>query len=656
MRVLRFAVFAAAVALPGRVHSATYPPPVEGDFVLRDFRFASGESLPELRIHYRTLGTPSRDAAGVVRNAVLVLHGTGGSGAGFLSENFAGRLFGAGQPLDAARHFIVLPDGIGHGRSSKPSDGLRMRFPRYNYDDMLRAQHRLLREGLGVDHLFLVMGTSMGGMHTWVWGETYPDFMDGLVPLAAVPTQIAGRNRILRKMILDAIREDPEWKGGEYREQPRRGLSAAMNILMLMTSSPLQWHKAAPTRDQADAYLASFLKRRLETTDANDTLYHFDASRDYDPSKDLEKIQAPVLAINSADDLVNPPELGLMQALMPRVKRGRYVLIPTGPETRGHGTHSQPAIWGPHLEAFLKELRAAPGAGAAAAGGRIALTFDDLPVHGPLPPGKTRIDVFESILLALRKAQAPPTYGFVNANALEDGGDNARALELWRAAGHPLANHTFSHIDLHRSSPEAFLADVAANERVLAAKMEKQDWKWLRYPYLREGDTLEKRRAVRAALERRGYRVAQVTVSFDDYAYNAPYARCLARQDEQAIEWLKQSYLSRASESLAAAQADARRIYGRDIDHVMLLHVGGFQMPMLPKLLELLRERGLTLTTLEQAQREPAYAIDPDLAMRGGATLLDQMRIAKSIEASPRGEPPFARLAALCADAAQAAR
>lgn len=279
--------------------AATFPEPAEGVVVLENFRFKSGETLPALRLHYWTLGQPLRDAGGVVRNAVLVLHGTGGFGRAFLNETFAGRLFGEGRPLDARRHFVVLPDAIGHGGSSKPSDGLRARFPRYDYDDMVAAQHRLLTEGLGVNHLRLVMGTSMGGMHTWVWGETYPDFMDGLVPLASAPVAIAGRNRVMRKMILDAIRGDPDWKDGDYTEQPARGLAAAVHILMMMTSSPLQWHKQAPTGAAADAFLAEQMKRRLAATDANDMLYAYDASRNYDPSGGLEKIAAPLLAINS---------------------------------------------------------------------------------------------------------------------------------------------------------------------------------------------------------------------------------------------------------------------------------------------------------------------------------------------------------------------
>ena len=355
-RIARSFVAVLFVVLSGSAHAAEYPAPVEGDFIARDFAFGSGERLPELKLHYRTIGTPQRDASGVVRNVVLILHGTGGSGSGFLSQTFAGQLFGAGQILDAARYFIVLPDGVGHGKSSKPSDGMHARFPRYNYDDMVRAQHLLLTDGLKINHLRLVLGTSMGAMHTWVWSEMYPDFVDGLVPLASAPTQIAGRNRIMRRMIMESIRQDPAWKNGEYTEQPREGLTGALNLLLMMTSSPLQWHKQAATRDAADQWYDNQIKTRLGTTDANDMLYQFDASRDYDPSPDLEKITAPLLAINSADDVVNPPELGLMEKLMPRVRRGKYILIPTSPETRGHGTHSLPAIWGRYLQDFLNSL------------------------------------------------------------------------------------------------------------------------------------------------------------------------------------------------------------------------------------------------------------------------------------------------------------
>ena len=337
-------------------HAQTASAPVEGDFTVRDFRFESGERLPELKIHYRTLGTLRRDATGRVTNAVLILHGTGGTGRQFLSAAFAGGLFGPGQLLDDRMHYIILPDNLGHGASSKPSDGMRAAFPKYGYTDLVRLQHRLVTEHLDVNHLRLVMGTSMGGMHTWMWGSMYPAMMDGLVPLASVPTQIAGRNRVMRKMISDSIRLDPEWKDGNYASSPVRGLTGALNILLWMTSSPLQWQKQAPTRDAADVFYTEQIRTRLPATDANDMLYQFESSSDYDPSPHLEKITAPLLAINSADDQVNPPELGLMEQLMPRVKRGRHVLLPITAETRGHGTHSLPAVWGEHLRTFLSSL------------------------------------------------------------------------------------------------------------------------------------------------------------------------------------------------------------------------------------------------------------------------------------------------------------
>jgi len=358
LSALTIHMVALALAGPSFAQPArpAFPTPVEGDFVARDFRFGTGETLPSLNLHYRTIGTPRRDASGVVRNAVMILHGTGGTGAGFLSRTFGGELFGAGQLLDATRYFIILPDGIGHGQSSKPSDALHARFPKYTYDDMVRAQHTLLADGLNVDHLRLVLGTSMGAMQCWVWGEMYPDFVDGLVPLASAPTQIAGRNRVMRTMIMDSIKNDPAWKNGDYTEQPHAGLVGAVNLLMMMTSSPIGWHTSAPTRDAADAWYEDQIKSRVAATDANDMLYQFNASRDYDPSPSLEKITAALLAINSADDVVNPPELGLMEKLMPRVKHGRYVLIPISDQTRGHGTHSLPGIWGTYLAEFLKDL------------------------------------------------------------------------------------------------------------------------------------------------------------------------------------------------------------------------------------------------------------------------------------------------------------
>jgi homoserine O-acetyltransferase len=342
-------VFAALLApIPARAQPDT------GTWVARDFRFRSGETLPELKLHYMTMGRPRRDASGVVRNAVLVLHGTTGTGRQFLSPLFA-ELYGAGEALDTATHYLIFPDGIGHGGSSKPSDGLHARFPRYTYDDMVAAQYRLLTEHLGVNHLLVVMGTSMGGMHTWVWGETYPDFMDGLVPLASLPTQIAGRNRMMRKMILDDIRNDPAWARGDYAVQPP-GLRAAMQLFFVLTSAPVVQQRQGPTRDSADAFIVRYVDEAVRSHDANDLLYAFDASRDYDPSVALERIRAPLLAINSADDFINPPELGILDSLIRRVPQGRYVLIPIGPLTRGHGTHTVAAAWKRYFAPFVAGL------------------------------------------------------------------------------------------------------------------------------------------------------------------------------------------------------------------------------------------------------------------------------------------------------------
>jgi homoserine O-acetyltransferase len=322
---------------------------------MRDVRFASGETLPEARIFYRTLGHVRRDAAGVVRNAVLVLHGTGGSGQGFLGPNFAGELFGPGQPLDTARYYIIIPDNFGHGRSSKPSDGLHARFPHYAYADLVGLQYRLLTEGLHVNHLRLVMGTSMGCMHSWLWLTRWPDFMDGGVPLACLPTQIAGRNRMWRKLVVDAIRNSPDYRGGDYTAQPS-GLLPAVYFLWMVGTAPLNDQRLGPTRDSADAYITNWVRTRMAATDANDFAWAVDASRDYDPSGDLGRIGVPVLAINSADDEINPPELGVMERLMPLVRRGRYVLLPISPATRGHGTHSLPAVWKSYLVEFLAGL------------------------------------------------------------------------------------------------------------------------------------------------------------------------------------------------------------------------------------------------------------------------------------------------------------
>ncbi|MBI3569350.1 MAG: alpha/beta fold hydrolase [Gemmatimonadetes bacterium] len=328
----------------------------QGDYITKDFHLADGETMAEVRIHYTTLGTPRRDAKGVVRNAVMVLHGTGGTGRGFLSRNFAGELFGPGQLLDTANYFIVLPDNFGHGGSSKPSDGLHMRFPHYTYDDMVALQYRLLTEGLQVNHLRLVMGTSMGCMHAWVWGYTYPSFVDGLVPLACAPTAIVGRNRISRTMIADAITDDPAWKGGEYATEPMTGLRSAIRTLYLMGSAPLLQHKQAPTREAADSLIRAYVNNAAKTTDANNMLYYFDASRTYDPSSHLGEVTAPVLQINSADDYINPPELHIVEPLLAKVKHAKFVLLPITDQTRGHGTHSWPAIWGGYLREFLASL------------------------------------------------------------------------------------------------------------------------------------------------------------------------------------------------------------------------------------------------------------------------------------------------------------
>src|SRR6266571_5320143 len=334
--------------------AADYPPPVESDYTVRDFKIASGESLPELRIHYRTLGKIDKDDQGKTRNAILIMHGTTGSGAQFIRPEFAGELFGKDQPLDATKFFIVLPDAIGHGKSSKPSDGMHAKFPRYGYIDMVEAQYRLLSEGLGVNHARLVMGTSMGGMHTWLWGELHPEFMDALMPLASLPTQISGRNRAWRRMIIDAIRNDPDWRDGDYATQPP-SLRTAIEMLWFMSSNPVLRQKEAPTLAKTDESLDKFVAEYLKMDDANDVLYAIEASHDYDPGSNLEKIRAPLLAINSADDLINPRELGILEREIKRVPKGRAVVIPLRDKTRGHGSHTIAALWKDQLLKLLKE-------------------------------------------------------------------------------------------------------------------------------------------------------------------------------------------------------------------------------------------------------------------------------------------------------------
>jgi homoserine O-acetyltransferase len=334
--------------------ASDYPAPIEGDFTIRDFKFQSGETLPELRIHYRTLGKPEKDAQGKTTNAVLIMHGTTGSGAQFIRPEFAGELFGKDQPLDATKFFIVLPDGIGHGKSSKPSDGMHAKFPRYGYLDMIDANYRLVTDGLGVNHARLVMGTSMGGMHTWLWGELHPDFMDALMPLASLPTQISGRNRAWRRMVIDAIRNDPSWDAGDYKTQPP-SLRTAAEMLWLMSSNPVLRQKDAPSLAKTDEVLNKFVEQIIKADDANDVLYALEASHDYDPGPHLEKIRAPLLAINSADDLINPPELGILEREVKRVPHGRAIVIPLSDKTRGHGSHTIASLWKDQLVQLLKE-------------------------------------------------------------------------------------------------------------------------------------------------------------------------------------------------------------------------------------------------------------------------------------------------------------
>ena len=341
---------AAAAAEPGNGAAPT----IETDFVIRDFHFASGESLPELRVHYTTLGKLHRDAHGRVDNAVLIMHGTGGNGRSLLNEHFAGVLFGRGQLLDTNKYFVILPDGIGHGKSSKPSDALHAHFPHYAYADMVAAQHALVVQGLGVDHLRLVMGTSMGCMQTFMWGEAYPDFMDALMPLACLPVQIAGRNRVWRELVIQAIRNDPQWRDGEYQTEPLDALRAAAGMLLIAGSAPIQMQLALPTRDASDKFVDEYMQRELQSLDANDLLYQVDASRDYDPSADLEKIKAPLTQINSGDDFINPPELGIAEREIKRVKGGHFILLPASDQTHGHGTHTWAAVWQQYLAQLLQ--------------------------------------------------------------------------------------------------------------------------------------------------------------------------------------------------------------------------------------------------------------------------------------------------------------
>lgn len=343
---LAFSVAASALAAP--------PAPATQDWTIRDFRFRSGETLPELRIRYHTLGQPHRNAAGEIDNAVMVLHGTGGSGRQFLQPQFADVLFRPGGLLDPAKYFIILPDNIGHGGSSKPSDGLRAKFPKYDYADMVEAQHRLVTEKLGVKRLRLIMGTSMGCMHGFMWAEQWPDGAKALMPMACQPVEIAGRNRLWRRMAIDAITTDPAYRGGDYETQPVQGLRSAVHLLLLAGSAPIQMQASLPTREAADAWLAAEVPRRVAAMDANDFVWQVASSRTYDPSKDLEKITAPMTWVNSADDFINPPELGIAEAAARRLKTTRYVLLPASDRTRGHGSHTWAELWQAELADLLQ--------------------------------------------------------------------------------------------------------------------------------------------------------------------------------------------------------------------------------------------------------------------------------------------------------------
>jgi homoserine O-acetyltransferase/O-succinyltransferase len=341
-----------ALLLTPPAHAA--PAGKGSDVKLKDFRFSTGETLPEVRMHVTTLGEPHRDAEGEIDNAVMILHGTGGSGKQFYRPQFADELFGPGQPLDTGKYYVILPDNLGHGQSSKPSDGMRMAFPKYDYADMVTAQHRMLTEGLGVKSLQLILGTSMGCMHGFVWGTTYPGFAKRLAPFACNAAEIAGRNRMWRKMSIDAIKADPAWKDGNYAFPPESGLRTARYISMIAGANPLALQDLYPTRQQAEEYLtSSYAMRAKDDADANDQIYQLDSSRTYDPAPLLEKIIVPVLWINSADDFINPPGLALPQKMVKRMPRARFILIPESPETKGHGTHTWAKFWKAELAKLL---------------------------------------------------------------------------------------------------------------------------------------------------------------------------------------------------------------------------------------------------------------------------------------------------------------
>lgn len=331
-------------------------PSSDADYIVRNFTFKSGERLAELRLHYTTLGTPHRDARGRIDNAVMVLHGTGGSGKQFLQPQFANELYGSGAPLDITRMFVILPDSIGHGGSSKPSDGLRMGFPKYDYDDMVEAQRRLLVDGLGVKKLKLIVGTSMGCMQAFVWGTSFPGFAERLAPFACNTVAIAGRNRMWRQMSIDAIESDPAWSGGAYRTQPVAGLRTYTDLSLIAGANPMALQTQYPTRQASEDFLRQATAgMTARNTDANDAIYQLDSSRNYDPSTKLSRITVPTLWINSADDFINPPELGLAEAIVGRMPRARFILIPASSATKGHGTHTWAKFWKGDLAKLLAQ-------------------------------------------------------------------------------------------------------------------------------------------------------------------------------------------------------------------------------------------------------------------------------------------------------------
>jgi homoserine O-acetyltransferase len=347
--------FAAAACATAQAPATPAYTGVPGDYIAHNFHFGTGESLPELKLHYLTLGTPHRNAAGHVDNAVLLLHGTGGDAHSLFNPIFSTVLFGPGQPLDITKYYLIFPDDIGHGDSSKPSDGLHMKFPHYDYDDMVRSQHQMLVDGMHVDHLRLVLGTSMGCMQSFVWGEMYPAFADALMPLACNAVPLAGRNRMMRYMAIENIERDPAWKNGEYTSEPIEGLRSGVEMIFIMGLAPLQIQKNYPTREAAEKDVDSYLDHAVKVADANNLIYYVDASRNYDPSKDLAKITVPMMWINSADDFVNPPELGIAQQQVKEMPRAKFVLLPITDATRGHGTHTVATIWKDYLVELLKE-------------------------------------------------------------------------------------------------------------------------------------------------------------------------------------------------------------------------------------------------------------------------------------------------------------